>query len=160
MILIECKNCQCNINGECFRLPPVPFRSGSILYLKRPNIGNDDNRGCFDGIPFTNTSKYIRLYGMSLKNIAKKYGGKQTRYYYMHTQGRLSEFLASPKKYKCNSKYVRLYGISRKDMTLKFDISYSKIYELHTMGRLADYLKEQIEIRKILSESDNDKQNH
>lgn len=39
------------------------------------------------------TSKYIRLYGMTLKQLAKKYGGSESKYCLYHQSGELKEFL-------------------------------------------------------------------
>lgn len=39
------------------------------------------------------TTKFIRTYGMTLRQIKEKYGGSQTRYYQMHQKGILAEFL-------------------------------------------------------------------
>jgi hypothetical protein len=42
---------------------------------------------------FKHTSKFIRLYGMTLREIAKKYGGTFQRFYIMHQKGILKDFL-------------------------------------------------------------------
>jgi hypothetical protein len=40
-----------------------------------------------------NTSKFIRLYGMTMKQIAENYGGSESRYYQFHKQNILKEYL-------------------------------------------------------------------
>ena len=39
------------------------------------------------------TTKYIRLYGMSLREMTDKFGGTPTRYLYFHKQGLLKQYL-------------------------------------------------------------------
>ncbi len=41
----------------------------------------------------TQTSKYIRLYGMTMKQIAEKYGASSYYYYHLHREGKLKDFL-------------------------------------------------------------------
>ena len=43
------------------------------------------------------TSKYIRLYGMSLKEMAEKFGGNVNRYFDLHKKGLLKLYLQSEK---------------------------------------------------------------
>ena len=48
-VLIQCKDCKCNIDGDCFRFPPMPHFVGHTWYVKHPPI-KMDGRGCFAGI--------------------------------------------------------------------------------------------------------------
>lgn len=39
------------------------------------------------------TSKYIRLYGMSLQEMSNRFGGSPSRYMYLHRKGLLKQYL-------------------------------------------------------------------
>lgn len=47
--LMNCEDCKCNIDGHCFRFPPLPKFSADVWDIERPRTDMDD-RGCFDGI--------------------------------------------------------------------------------------------------------------
>jgi len=46
------------------------------------------------------TSKYIRLYGINLQQMAEMYGGSPSRYANLHKESRLKDFLTAQKEQK------------------------------------------------------------
>jgi len=40
-------------------------------------------------------TKYVRLYGLTCRQMSEKYGGTSSRYHYLHIHNRLKDFLES-----------------------------------------------------------------
>ena len=47
--LINCDDCKCNIDGHCYRFPPIPHFVSRDWDIRRPRTDLEE-RGCFSGI--------------------------------------------------------------------------------------------------------------
>jgi hypothetical protein len=91
------------------------------------------------------TSKAIRLYGMSFKDMASKYGGCPETYRQKHYSGTLVEFLANPQSVPPQpqphtSKFIRLYGLPLWAIAKKLGRTDAYCWIKHKTGELAGLL--------------------
>ena len=91
-------------------------------------------------------SKYKRMYGLTIAEMAKKYGGTHQRYSFMHTTGRLMEFIQNdgivkrrtPKTYA--SHFRRKYGMTIGEMTAEYGGCSHRYVGLHERGLLNGFM--------------------
>ncbi len=90
---------------------------------------------------------YAAEYGMTCAGMARDYGGTHQRYSYLHSVGRLHEFLRDPDNFnrqsgkKTTSKFLRLYGMTLTQMAAKYGRHPSWYHLLDAQDRLKGFME-------------------
>jgi len=87
-------------------------------------------------------SKYKRIYGMTLLEIAKQIQCSSATVVELHRKKLLHKILENKTTYKRTSKFIRLYNMNLVEIALKLKCSFHTVIKLHIENKLQQILNE------------------
>ena len=86
------------------------------------------------------TSKFIRIYGITARELAKTLNCSEPLISQWHKKGKLKTILETGQRPKSKCVYREIYGFSSGEIANKLDTSITAISILHRSGQLKDHI--------------------